>query len=705
MKKFTSHFIPISFLVILSIFVHHAWFSNLSPITWGDWYVDYSEKLKEFFSLPLIWNSDFGLGTQNFGLSFWPFLFLSGFLSSLNLPPFLIERIIFLWPVAILLPLGMYFLSYHLLRSRIASVIGGLIFEFNTYMIILQGGHLTLLMAITLTPFFLLFFIKTLENNKFLYAVLTAFIGFAISFYEFRIFYLAVWIIFFYFIFHLVILKELKGFKDLMKKVALSITVITIILLLNLYFLLGIYSGESLASNAILNRTLFGAWYITLAKTMTIFHFGWTGGIIEPWKIQPLMARFFFIPILALLGFIVGTKNKIIPFFAFLGILGIFLAKQNTPPLPDIYQWLFDNIPGFNAFRESGKFLLYVALSYSVLLGSFVAWLWNKSKLKLNKSAKTLIVFFIAFIIVWNAKPIITGELGSLFVPRTIPNDYLILKNYLLSDNEFFRTFSSPDYSRWGHYLSSHPRTSELYLGLYEWSDFAKKSSLVDSIYFDQLLDLASIKYVIVPLRDKVNDDDFFPKTLNRGDLITHFKELPYLKRVNIGMKEVVMFENSNYRPHIYSTQKKESVYSPMPYQKIKYLKINTTEYTINLENVKDAFYLNFSENYHQSWKLRAGEFKWYKVLTEKNYFLPNKLHFKNEAGLNFFYFDPKINCSSQIVSPCQQNPDSSYNIDLTLYFKPQSYVYLGLLISTATFLICLTYFISILINKIIHII
>src|SRR3989338_2704756 len=253
MKKFTSHFIPISFLVILSIFVHHAWFSNLSPITWGDWYVDYSEKLKEFFSLPLIWNSDFGLGTQNFGLSFWPFLFLSGFLSSLNLPPFLIERIIFLWPVAILLPLGMYFLSYHLLRSRIASVIGGLIFEFNTYMIILQGGHLTLLMAITLTPFFflsyhllrsriasvigglifefntymiilqgghltllmaitltpffLLFFIKTLENNKFLYAVLTAFIGFAISFYEFRIFYLAVWIIFFYFIFHLLILN------------------------------------------------------------------------------------------------------------------------------------------------------------------------------------------------------------------------------------------------------------------------------------------------------------------------------------------------------------------------------------------------------------------------------------------------------------------------------------------------------------------
>src|SRR3989344_8916322 len=249
MKKFTSHFIPISFLVILSIFVHHAWFSNLSPITWGDWYVDYSEKLQEFFSLPLIWNSDFGLGTQNFGLSFWPFLFLSGFLSSLNLPPFLIERIIFLWPVAILLPLGMYFLSYHLLRSRIASVIGGLIFEFNTYIIILQGGHLTLLMAITLTPFFLLFFIKTLSNNKFFYAVITALIGFVISFYEFRIFYLAVWIIFFYLIYHLFFLKEFIELKDFIKKLALSSIIIVIILLLNLYFLFGIYGGNSLTKN------------------------------------------------------------------------------------------------------------------------------------------------------------------------------------------------------------------------------------------------------------------------------------------------------------------------------------------------------------------------------------------------------------------------------------------------------------------------
>src|SRR3989338_1877379 len=150
MKKFSQHILPVSFLVILSILVHHAWFTNLAPITYGDWYIAYTEKLNEYFALPLIWNSDYAFGSPSLGLSFWPFLSFAGFLSFLNLSPFLIERIVFLWPVAFLLPLGMYFLSYHLLRSRIASIIGGLFFEFNTYMIILQGGHLTLLMAMTL---------------------------------------------------------------------------------------------------------------------------------------------------------------------------------------------------------------------------------------------------------------------------------------------------------------------------------------------------------------------------------------------------------------------------------------------------------------------------------------------------------------------------------------------------------------------------
>jgi hypothetical protein len=37
-------------------------------------------------------------------------------------------------------------------------------------------------------------------------------------------------------------------------------------------------------------------------------------------------------------------------------------------------------------------------------------------------------------------------------------------------------------------------------------------------------------------------------------------------------------------------------------------------------------------------------------------------------------------------------NPDGSINIELTLYFKPQSYFYVGLIVSGATLLACLGY-------------
>ncbi len=40
------------------------------------------------------------------------------------------------------------------------------------------------------------------------------------------------------------------------------------------------------------------------------------------------------------------------------------------------------------------------------------------------------------------------------------------------------------------------------------------------------------------------------------------------------------------------------------------------------------------------------------------------------------------------------QNPDGSVDLELTLYFKPQSYFYLGLIISGTTLMACIGYLI-----------
>ena len=683
-NKIKRHSLPIGILVIISILVHHVWFFNLSPITYGDWMVDYLEKINEYFSLPDIWTSDSGFGGLNFGISFWPFIFIAGALAKLNINIYLIERLVFLWPIALLLPIFMYFLSYYILRSKMAAFISALVFEFNTYLIILKGGHLTLLMAITFTPVFLLFFIKTLNEKKLIYALIASFFGFVISFYEFRIFYLVVWLAFFYTVYHLIIIERIKNFKQLIKLGFFSAIPVVLVILLNLYFLLGIYGARVLTSNSVFNQPLFGAWYIKLTKVMAILHFGWTGGEIIPWKIEPIQWQFFLVPILAFLGFLVSKKNKLIPFFTFLGLLGIFLTKQNTLPFPDIYQWLFDRVPGFNAFRESGKFLIYVSLSYAILIGAFIGWLWQKAKDKKLIAIASFVTILTALLFLWNAKPIITGELGTLFVERKIPNDYLIVNDFLSKQRDYFRTFWIPTNSRLSFRLNTMSIISSYNINHDSWQSFvADGNETYIKKYANQLFDISAIKYVIIPLEDKANDDNFFAQG-KRKDFINQVNKLTYLEKINIGTKEIIIYENKDYRPHIYLTEKKETIYKNIPYTKIDYKYINPTEYKINLTNINNPIYINFSESYHPNWKIRVGDFNWFKAITDKNYFLPDKYHFENNALLNSFLIDPKIVCQNK----------SNCNINLTLYFAPQSYVYLGGIISLLTFVGIIGYFI-----------
>ena len=684
-SKIKQHLFSLGILAIISLLVHHVWFSNLSPITYGDWLIDYLEKIKEYLSMPSIWFSDSGLGGLNFGISFWPFIYLSGILVKLNLNIYLAERLVFLWPIAFLLPIFMYFLSYYVLHSKIGAFISALVYEFNTGMIILKGGHMTLLMAITFTPIFLLFFIKTLDEKKLTHALIASFFGFIISFYEFRIFYLVVWLAFFYTIYHLIIIERIKSFKHLIKLGFFSAIPILSVLFLNLYFLLGIYGARVLTNNSVFNQPLFGAWYIKLTKVMTIFHFGWTGKKMPTWEIQPIQWQFFLTPILVFIGFSVSKKNKLIPFFAFLGILGIFFAKQNTLPFPDIYQWLFDRVPGFNAFRESGKFLFYEATSYAILIGAFIDWLWKISNNKKRIMFSLIVIILTSFLFLWNSKSMITGELGTLLVQREIPNDYLVVKDFLSKQKEYFRTFWIPTNSRWSHRLNTMPVVSNYNNNADHWQTYVVDGNQAYIKKFaNQLFDISSIKYVIIPLEDKANDDNFFEYLGKRKNFIDQVNKLSYLKRINIGTKEIIVYENKDYRPHIYLTDKKETIYKNIPFQKVDFQYKNPTEYKIYLKNISKPVYLNFSEAYHPYWKIRVGEFHWFKVLTEKNYFLPDKYHFKNDALLNSFLIDPKSVCKNNL----------NCNINLTLYFAPQSYVYLGGIISLTTFVGIIGYFI-----------
>jgi hypothetical protein len=364
---------------------------------------------------------------------------------------------------------------------------------------------------------------------------------------------------------------------------------------------------------------------------------------------------------------------------------------------------LKNNFPGFSAFREATKFYFLIIVGYSVLIGSLISWIWTHwSKNKWQIYGRYFLTGIIVLLFLWNTKPLITGEIGTLFVPRTIPLDYIVAKDFVLAQSHFSRVLWVPSYSRWGIYTIDHPVLTAIDMVQSDWGDyinlfdpdshFANDKEIVAILkqsFSHQLLSISSIQYVIIPIRDIENDDDFFVYYGDRDFFIKEIDRIPYLKKIDIGTEELLIYENANYRPHIYLTKEEETIYREISFEKVDFILKSPTEYQVKLEDVSDPIYVNFSEKYHPDWKLRVGEFNWFQVLRQEGYFVSDTNHFENDAKLNSFRVDPSEVCEANI---CVKNPDGSYDINLTLYFKPQSYFYLGLIISGTTLVLCLGY-------------
>lgn len=703
--KLKQHFYFLILLFILSILSHHVWFSNLAPITYGDWIYDFQERMAETFDLPRIWHMSYSLGAVNLGASFWPIYSFHGLLAKFNFGYEVGERIMFLWPIPILTSLSMYLLAYYIFRSKIGAFIAAIVYSFNAFFLTLDTGPLTLRMAMGPAPLLLLFFIKALEARKIYYAILAGVIAFISSFYEFRIFYLYLLLLGFYALYHFFLLQKKWDTKNIFGVLSLTAVVILIPFLMNVYWFIALKNIGLLTNNVIFSRDLFGTSFVDIIKAITLFPYLWTGSSIRAFEVQPIPFRFFLIPIFAFSGLLVCRKNKHVLFFTLLGLLGVLLVKQTAEPFPDLYRWLFNNFPGFKAFRESTKFYFFIALSYSVLIGAFIAWIWQWAKDRWQKVVASFVTIFIGCLFLWNAKPLATGEIRTLFVTRSVPNDYKIVKDFILKQPDYFRTFWVPHFSRWSIYTNLHPKVSAINLIQYDWVDLDTykpeninfQLNMQITHYLKQpfsanLFKIASVKYFFIPLEDRDNDDNFIIFFGTRKFFMEELDRLDYLKKIDIGTQNIVIYENVSYRPHIYLTEAKETIQSDIPFIPVDFQYKNQTEYKVNLENISKSVYLNFSEAYHKDWRVKAGDFNWWSALFDNKYFLPNDQHYQNDAKLNSFIIDPQSIKKSMNNNQYTSNPDGSINMKITLFFQPQSYVNLGFIISSLTLIICVVF-------------
>lgn len=651
-------------------------------VTSGDWWFQFAPTLNDWFSLPMSWVSQGAFGGVNISsLSMWPFFYLHGIFGHLGFDSGMSNKFVIFIPALSIFVLGSYLLIKQVTGSVVGAAVGSLVLLYNSYILLLAvGGNWAILTAYSFSLFSFWLYIRAVENKSIPVAVFSGLVCFVASVYELRAFYMLAAIMALYLIVNLLVVEKRSQAAGLIRYFFVGFLPIVITFALGSYWLFGLVQAKVLTSNEVFDRSIFGNGYMNLPRALALFHPFWSGTFSQAFKIYPIPWQFFLVPLFSFLGFYLNRANKKLIFWALLALIGILLAKQEAEPFGQIYKWLFYTVPGFKAFREASKFYFISSISFGVLIGAFIGWIGERKSF-----IKYLLPVAIAFIFVWNAKPVFTGEMKGLTSPRKIPSDYVIVKDYLQKQKDFSRVLWVPTASRWSLNTNNHPKVVFSQVIQTNWADVAKYGEFTNDIPVEKqttyilkqpeiqrFLDLGSIRYVIVPLQDVANDDDFFAIFGPKQYYLDSLSELNFLTKLDIGTKEVVVYENKTYRPHVYLTDVPESLSEEISFNTVSFKTIDATKYAISLKNVTSPVYLNFSEYFNSEWALK---------INGSNVDLPQKDHQKSVVGLNSFYLDPFYF-------------KGRTNVELILYFRPQIWVTYGLIVGGSVLAILVLYLI-----------
>jgi len=653
----------------------------------GDFRYFWTENIGNFAQIPSSWDASLNTGIGKSGLSsLWitSYLNFTAMFSSLGLSWELISLIFWILPAIIISFLSSFLLFNYLFTKNIKySLFSGIIYTLNTYfLIILTGGQLGVSLAYSLVPLVLLRFIKIRENPSLGNALIGGLVLGLQLIFDPRIVYITLVAVLFYLLFNFFKAKIIKDKVYLIVPLFISI-------LLNAFWILPLFITKNSpipeGFNSVKGFEFFS--FADFSHALSLLHPNWPENIFG--KTYFMRPEFLILPILAYssLLFISNIKNQIskihirnqkvnnnltieqfnnrtILFFAFLGILGAFLAKGANPPFGEINIWLFKNFPGMQMFRDPTKFYVLTALSYSVLIPfsvlSISNWLISNTKNKiLNINIKDKI-FYISFArlaarqafllstilyLLFLIHPILLRPILKL---REVPKEYIQLKDFLYNQPEFFRTLWIPQWQRFGYFSNQHPAIGreEIFKG-----NAKKQIAQLKKPNTERILRDLSVKYIIVPYdsEGEIFLDDRKYNEKKRREVEVELDKVSWFKKIN-------RFNDLNHfsKITVYEIENpQDRFWSPSKTLGIEHKFVNPTKYLVQVKNAKRGDLLVFSEGFDRHWIARNSEFK-----VKGSRF---------GGGLNSFVL----------------SKDGNY--DLEIYYEPQKWVNIGLIISGLT--------------------
>lgn len=687
-------------LILISFLVHINYFTDLDPIWWYDWWFLFNSYIKtsnlELWLWRMSWESWYVYNTIPFHLIRYIIFLLSLFFSYE-----FIERLIFLSIVTFIAPIWIYVLLKKFTKDYLSIFLWSLLFLFSNSYIIEQYGNMNFSVAYAMAPLIYYYFFTYIEDNKIItknLLILLVLIILSWS-YDLRLVYL---------IFISFVIYSFINFNSFSR---VSIIVIFWLLLSSYWFLPFLFLSWNTDNFGIIWRDLFGWQYVSLIHWIFNYHPYFTLKWISIFtKNYPYIFHFITFWLIWFIIIFFSNKNKYYLWGICILLIWIFLLKINNPPFKQVYIFLYNNLPWFNLFREPIKFFFLINISISILFAiSF--------SMVRNIHFKVITSIFIVILTIFNIQWIFFWNIKNLFFSKKINLDYYKIEDILNKDLNFWKVLYIPRRPSDWYYNVYSPAVSlnmaDKYKELSCWKIL--NEILIDEnfLYF---LKERWIKYIVI-------DDGYNSSCSSKEQISSALLEKYWQKLKKIyTWEKIIIIELEDYYPIFMWKNIYFNFHNSISY----YIKI------ISLENQQ----LNFLQSFNFWWELYIEEYNLFKCEKEIKYkynvsecktdkknnrliiFRDNPVFkethkrtywYANSWELNWNYIKNyvKENYWEELISDGYpkklqnwkkdykyylENEDWSIDIVLSLYFKPQSYFYLWLLISWFTFIILLLY-------------
>lgn len=408
-----------------------------------------------------------------------------------------------------------------------------------------------------------------------------------------------------------------------------------------------------------------------------------------------------------------------------------------------LFIWLTNTIPGFVIFRNMyDKFAIALTFSYAFLL--FISLKILSNTVQVKKYVKMGVYGFLVVMILLNALPFIFGDFYDLPIWTTnntysrinnFNNDFYELTDYIAKLDTTSKFLWLPLNQAGYIVVSDQDNKNYYYNGISLLKTLTNKNDYSGTLNFNghtdgdiqqyivdkdyeklfNLLRTFNIEYIIV--NKDINPElqnSYLYGSMARGDLYNNQMSPEFLDGI-LGSK-IKDFGN-RYSLYTINTKYLMKVLSA---DNIEFQELNNNEYKIYLKNVTTTTPLTFLSSYNKYWSLflesepndtwchsannyvisgknitecQSGKdsvINDFAYLYKKSVF--NDTHTTTYKYANQWTIDPNYIKQNFDKSYYKENPDGSINVELTLYFKPQLYFYLGVIVSSLTFVVCVIY-------------